>query len=142
MMWQRISKSSADKVFVVAQNVSGGTVAANTAAVYDTSASGDGVRAAVPVSSTLSSLIGLWAQAVADSAYGPIQAYGFRASASVLNHTSVPIVAGDILIPVTAVGYLARSGVADGKSGFVTAGFAVATGSATGVNAPVFLKCL
>lgn len=142
MLFQRINRSNADKVFVVGQNVSGGTLQANSAAVYDTSASGDGVRATTPVSSTLSSLIGLWATTVVDSAYAAIQAYGFRATASVINHTSVPIVAGDIMIPVTAVGYLARSGVADGKSGFVTAAFAVATGSATGVNAPVFLKCL
>jgi hypothetical protein len=142
MIWQKINRSSADKVFVVAQNVSGGTLVANSCAVYDVSASADGVRATTPVTSTLSSVIGIWATAVVDSAFAAVQAYGFRATTSCINHTSTPVVAGDIMIPVTGVGYLARSAAADGKSGFFTAGFAIATGSATGVNAPIFIKCL
>jgi hypothetical protein len=129
-------------VFTIQQNVSGGTISANCAVVWDTSSSADGVRVTTPVTSTLSSLVGLANAAIADSAYGLIQTYGYRATGVVVNHTSVAIVAGDILIPVTAVTYLARSTTATGLSGFVTAAYAVATGSATTVNAPVFLRCL
>jgi hypothetical protein len=56
---------------------------------------------------------------IADSNYGIAQAYGYRQSAFVTNDTSQAIAAGDILIPVNAQNYLARSAASDGKSGFV-----------------------
>lgn len=141
MIFQRINRTDAEKVFVIQQNIAGASIPAGGSVVWDTGTP-DGVRVAVPVTSTLSSLVGIANAAIADSAYGLIQAYGYRATATVINHTSVPIVAGDIMIPVTAVTYLARSGTADGKSGFVTAAAAVGTGSATTVSAAVFIRCL
>mgnify|MGYP001579978255 CR=1 FL=1 len=141
IMFQRINATDAEKIFVIQQNIAGATIPVNGTVAWDI-ATADGVRIAVPVASTLSSIVGVANAAIADSARGLIQTYGYRASAVCINHTSVPVVAGDILIPVTAVTYLARSGVADGKSGFITAAAAIATGSATTVNAPVFIRCM
>lgn len=142
MIFQRINRTDAERVFCIQQNVSGSTIPANNAVVWDTSASADGVRVVLPLASTLSCLVGITNAAIVDSAYGLVQTYGFRGTCSVINHTSVPIVAGDVLIPVASAGYLARSTTATGLSGFVTAAFAVTIGSATGVNAPVFIRCL
>lgn len=142
MIFQRINRTDAERVFAIFQNVAGATMSYGVAAVMDTSASIDGVRVTTPATATLSCLVGLAAQAIADSAYGLFATYGYFASAVVVNHTSTAIAAGDILIPVDAVRYLARSAASDGKSGFAYAGAAVATGSATTVTAKVILRCL
>jgi hypothetical protein len=142
MIFQRVNRTDAERVFTIQQNVAGSTLSANTVVVWDTSSSSDGVRVLAPVTSTLSCIVGITNASIADSAYGLVQTYGYRATAVVVNHTSVAIVAGDLLIPVTAVSHLARQGAANGYSGFVTAAYAVATGSATTVNAPVFIRCL
>ena len=142
MLFQRINRSDAEKVFMAVQNISGGTLAVNTAVVWDTSSSGDGVRVTTPATDTLSCLVGIVNRAIVDSAYGLVQAYGYRASA-VVNRDTTAIVAGDILIPIDASGNLALSGSADGKTGFITAGYAVASTNATlAANAPVFIRCL
>jgi hypothetical protein len=142
MMFQRINRSDAETVFLIVYNVAGATITANYAAVWDT-ATADGVRVTKPATATLSLLVGLANKDIADSNYGLVQAYGYRASGFVTNDTSQAIAAGDILIPVNAQHYLARSAASDGKSGFVYAGqsFATATTPAA-ANKNVFLRCL
>jgi hypothetical protein len=142
VIFQRVNRTDAERVFTIQQNVSASSMAANTVVVWDTSSSSDGVRVTTPLASTLSCIVGITNAAIADSAYGLIQTYGFRATAVVVNHTSVPIVAGDSLIPVASAAHLARSTTGTGLSGFVINAYAVATGSATTVNAPVFIRAL
>lgn len=141
MLFQRINRTDAEKVFALFQNVAGATVSYGASVVLDSSTA-DGVKVKTPATATLSLLVGVAAEAIADSAYGKVQVYGFMASGVVINHTSTPVAAGDILIPVDAVRYLARSAASDGKTGFVIAAAAVATGSATTVNANIFIRCL
>jgi len=136
-----VNRTDAECVFAIFQNVAGATFSLGAAGVWDT-ATQDGVRVKTPATATLSCLVGVAAQTIADSAFGLFQVYGYRASAVVVNHTSTAIAAGDILIPVDAVRYLARSAAADGKTGFIYAGEAVATGSATTLNAKVFIRCM
>jgi hypothetical protein len=140
MMFQRINKDKAERIFTIQQNVSGVTIPAGGAVAWDVGTP-DGSRVGVPVTATLSCFVGLAANAIVNSAYGLVQTYGYKAAAPVANGT-VAIVAGDVLVPVTAVTYLARSGAADGKSGFIMAAGAVATGTGTTANVPVFLRCL
>ncbi len=70
--------------------------------------------------------------------------YGYRSEAYVTNATSVAIAAGDILIPVTAVWYLARSGASDGKSGMLYAAeaYAANTSVTAAANKKVLIRCL
>ena len=59
------------------------------------------------------------------------------------NDTSQAIAAGDILIPVNAQWYLARSAASDGKSGFIYAGEAFATATTpAAANKKVFVRAL
>ena len=110
--------------------------------VWDISTA-DGVRVSKPASATLSLLVGLANKDIADSAYGLVQAYGYRASCYVTNDTSVAIAAGDILIPVTAVWHTARSGASDGKSGFLYAAEAFATAATpAAANKKCFIRGL
>jgi hypothetical protein len=144
MIFQRINRGDAEKVFCVQQNVSGSTLAVNTACVWDTSTSADGVRVLLPLASTLSCIVGITNAAIADSAYGLVQTYGFRATA-VVNRDTTATVAGDILVPIASSGAMTRVGgsAADGYSGFVTAGYAVASTNATlASTSKVFIRCL
>lgn len=127
MLFQRLNRTDAEKFFQVCQNVSGATLSSGAAVVWDITSSIDGVRVSKPATATLSLLVGLTAESFVDSAYGRVQSYGYNSAVYVTNDTSQAVAAGDILVPVNAQHYLARSGASDGKSGFVYAGAAVAT---------------
>ena len=139
MLFQRLNRTDAEKVFIIIQNVAGATITANYPCVWDISASVDGVRVSKPATATLSLFVGIADDDIADQAYGLVQSYGYRTSAFVTNDTSVAIAAGDILIPVNAVWHMGRSGASDGKSGFVFAAEAFATAT---TPAAVNKKCL
>lgn len=142
MTFQRLNRTDPEKVFAIFQNCTGGATAAGDAAQLDTGTL-DGTRAVKPTTAGLSLLLGCWATAYANSSYGLVQVYGLNSDALAVNHTSVPVVAGDILVPVNAAIHFARSAASDGKTGLAMAGAAVATGSATTVaSGGVFLRCL
>lgn len=129
MMLAHVVQTEADKVFVNFLNVQAVTVQAGDVISWDTTAP-DGVRASQPATATLSLLVGVVDADTAASAYGLAQAYGYRAAGVLLtNDTSVAVAAGDILIPVNATDRVARSAASDGKSGFLYAGEAYATGT-------------
>lgn len=147
MQFQRYNRTDAEKFFAIVQNVSAATFSAGAVIVWDITSSVDGVRASKPATATLSSVIGATVESFADSSYGKIQCYGYHTQVYVTNDTSNAIAAGDILIPVNGQHYLARtpaSGAsADGKSGFFTAGAAVATATTpAAAQVKVFLRCL
>lgn len=142
MMFPAVNRSDAETVFMIVYNVAGATITANYPAVWDIATS-DGVRVSKPATATLSLLVGLANRDIADSNYGTVQVYGYRASGYMTNDTSVAVAAGDIMIPVNAQWYLARSAASDGKSGFVYAGQAFATATTpAAANKSVFLRCL
>lgn len=142
MLLQRINRSDAERVFAIFYNVAGATITAGYPAVFDISTA-DGVRVSKPASATLSLVVGIAVESIADSAYGKFQLYGYRSQANITNDTSVAVAAGDILIPVNAQWYLARSAASDGKSGFVYAAEAFATAATpAAANKKTFLRCL
>lgn len=123
-------------------NVAGATITAGYPAVFDISTA-DGVRVSKPATATLSLVVGIAVESIADSAYGKFQLYGYRSQANITNDTSVAVAAGDILIPVNAQWYLARSAASDGKSGFIYAAEAFATAATpAAANKKTFLRCL
>jgi hypothetical protein len=142
MLFQRINREDAERVFAIFYNVAGAVMTANYPAVWDVS-SPDGVAVSKPATATLSLLVGVATENIADSSYGKFQLYGYRSSALVTNDTSVAVAAGDILIPVNAQWHLARSGASDGKSGFLYAAEAFATATTpAAANKKVFIRAL
>src|SRR5512143_2881662 len=109
MIFSAFQREDAETVFTGVRNVSAGTISAGQSVVWDITSSVDGVRVSVPATATLSLFVGVAVDSIVDSAYGKVQCYGYKAAASVLNHTTQAIAAGDILIPVDAQKYLARS---------------------------------
>lgn len=142
MLFQRISRGDADMVFSVVYNVSAATITNGYACVWDISTP-DGVRVSKPATATLSCLVGLAAEDIADSCYGKVQVYGYKAAGWVYPNQTTAIVAGAILIPMDAAWHLGRSGASDGLSGLVMAAesYATMTTSVT-ANKKVFIRCL
>lgn len=104
----------------------------------------DGVRTTQAASTTLSLVVGAADGAVAASAYGLAQAYGYKSAALVSNDTSDTIVAGAILIPVAAQDYVKYSAASDGKTGFVFAAesYDTSTDASAAASKKVFLRML
>jgi hypothetical protein len=143
MMFQRLVGPSCEKVFQIVYNVAGATATQGYPVVWDITSSLDGLRVSKPATATLSLLVGIASQNIADSAYGKVQCYGYCQSAYITNDTSQAVAAGDILIPVNAQFYLGRSAASDGKSGFVFAGEAFATATTpAAANKKVLIRAL
>lgn len=143
MQFQRLNRESAERVFSIVYNVAGATITAGYPAVWDITSSVDGLRVSKPATATLSLFVGIATQNIVDSAYGKVQHYGYKQSGYMTNDTSVAIAAGDILIPVDAQWYLARSAASDGKSGFVYAAEAFATATTpAAANKKVLIRAL
>lgn len=145
MLFKRISRTSAETVFVVVKNVSGGTLTANYSCAWDVSAA-DGVRVTKPAILTQVCFAGVADADIANNAYGLIQVYGYRSNAYV-QYSSVSIVAGDTL----GTGIAADWGLerlADGATGdaaafaFAAAAVASSTAVAHYTNTAVFLRAM
>lgn len=135
-------QTEADKVFVNILNNQASALSDGDVVVWNTSTP-DGVRTTQPVTATLSLFVGIADGSVAASAYGLAQAYGYKSAALVTDTTNQAIAAGDILIPVNAKDYLARSAASDGKTGFVFAAAAVTTATTPSATTKgVFIRAL
>ena len=126
MLFQRVNRTDAEKVFVVVYNASGGAFTTGQAMEWDTGASADGIRVTTPSTAALSAFAGLASAGIANGAYGLAQVYGYTASASVKPDITTALVAGKIFLPVNASADLSCAGsgglgAADGKTGFMIA---------------------
>jgi hypothetical protein len=148
MLFQRVNRTDAEKVFTVIYNASGGAYVAGNVVEYDSGTSSDGIRTITPTTAGLSCVAGIVTGAVANGAYGTVQIYGL-ASARVINDVTTALVAGKILVPVNAQLDLdskaAGIAAADGKTGFFTALETNATataGAITAANRRVFVRAM
>jgi hypothetical protein len=145
MRFQRLNREDPEKIFIAVKNVSGATITAGYSAVWDISASVDGVRVTKPATATLSLFAGIADDDIADSAFGLLQAYGYKSAAYVINGTTA-VAAGNILIPQDALWSLVYNAAGDGKSGFVYAAEAITsvtqTTLSTAANKKVMIRAL
>jgi hypothetical protein len=80
MLFKRISRTNAETVFIVVKNVSGSTITAGYACVFDVGASVDGVRVSQSDAEDIAAFAGLADADISNNAYGLVQVYGYRAS--------------------------------------------------------------
>ena len=111
MLIQRINRDDAEKVFIIAKNVSGSTMTAGYSCVFDTGASVDGVRVTKASSTDLQAFAGVADADIASNAYGKIQIYGYRSSAYIYSSAGDSVTGDGLscvadwgLTPITAVG--------------------------------------
>lgn len=144
MLFQRINRSDAEKVFIIAQNVSGSTMTAGYSCVFDVSASVDGVRVTQASSTDLQAFAGVADADIANSAYGKIQIYGYRSSAYIYSSAG-DSVAGDILTCVASQWGLTPSTTSGSAKAFGFLCEAVSSSAASSqyhLTAKVFIRAL
>lgn len=143
MLFQRVNRTDAEKVFIIVQNVASATITAGYPVVWDITASVDGVRVSKPATATLSLFVGLANADISDSSYGLVQVYGYKSQAYLTNTTNVAVAAGQALVPTNAQWYLSGTTTADGISGFVYAAEAFATATTpAAANKKVLIRAL
>jgi len=141
-----VAAGDCEKIFGQFQNVRGSAFAAGDAVVLDSGASVDGARVTVAATATLSLFIGVCTTAIANSAYGQVQVYGFCSVANVLNDITTAQTVGNLLLPANGavtLGGASGSVVSDGKSGYVYA-LEVFTTQTTPIALPkkVFIRAM
>ena len=145
MLFKRISRTDAEKVYIVVQNVSGGTLTAGYACCFDLS-SVDGVRVTKPATANFQAFAGIADADIADSGYGLVQVYGYRSSAYIYRSTEKATAAGVELELVNAVWGLSPVGgaIASGQTkAFAFACEAITSStSASYTTAKVFVRAL
>lgn len=97
MLFQRVNRTDAEKVFIICQNVSGSTMAAGYSCVFDVGASVDGVRVTKPETTDMQAFAGVADEDIASNAYGRIQVYGYRAAALIYLGSAGSAATGDNL---------------------------------------------
>ena len=146
MLFKRINRTEAEKIFIVVQNVSGGTLTSGYSCCFDLTAP-DGVRVTQPATGFLQAFAGVADADIADDGYGLVQVYGYRSSAYILRSSEAATAAGVSLELTTAIWGLAPVGGAISSGQIKSFAFcceAVTSSSAASsyTTAKVFLRAL
>ena len=105
MLFKRVNRTDAERVFAVFQANAAGIAADDVVALETTAASVDGVKIVQPAAGQLGLTVGIADAAIANGAYGLVQIYGYRSTSRVVQTTSsLPIGAG--LVAVAGADYL------------------------------------
>lgn len=103
MRFQISNRSDADKVFVACRNITGAAVSAGIPVEWDVVTATDGNSVTAAKSGSLCGLFaGVTNTALADSAYGEIQVYGYRQSAYI-SGASAGLAPGTLLQPTGGI---------------------------------------
>jgi hypothetical protein len=106
MVFQRVNREHAEKVFLMVKNNEGSALAAGQTVQWElASASVDGVKARGVDTGNDWAFIGIVDAAIADGEYGLVQVYGYRASAKVFQ-TGTSYDTGAALVPVAGQAYM------------------------------------
>lgn len=145
MLFKRVSRISAEKIFMVVQNVSGSTATAGFALAFDISASVDGVRVSQCKTTSNQAFAGLADSDIANNDYGLIQIYGYRSSGRIFSSTGSSV-AGDNLTVVTGSthwGLTPATSLGTSKAfGFLAAAVTASSSSQFATTASVFIRAL
>lgn len=143
MLFKRVSRSAPETVFIVARNVSGSTLTSGYSAVFDVSASVDGVRVTQASSTDLQAYAGVADSDIANGDYGLLQVYGYRSSVLIWSSTGSSV-AGDNLV-VTAAKWGVTPAATGGTAkafGFLCEAISASSSSAFQTTAKAFIRAL
>jgi hypothetical protein len=105
MLFKRLNRSDAERVFAVFQANASGIAADDVVQLELNATSVDGVKIIQPTAAQLWATVGIADQAIANGGYGLVQIYGYRSTSRILI-TGTSLTAGCILGPVAGSDYL------------------------------------
>ena len=145
MLFKRLNRTDAERVFAVFQANAASIVADQVASLELTAASVDGVKITQPAAASLTAVVGIVDAAIANGAYGLVQIYGYR-STSIVLQTGTSLTAGlTVLAPVAAQNYLSSGATV--PAGYLPSFVLLnSQSSAPGANsttsAKIFIRCM
>jgi hypothetical protein len=143
MLFKRVSRSQAETVFIVVKNVSGSTLTAGYSCVFDVGASVDGVRVSQADTADLQAYAGVADSSIADSAYGLVQVYGYRASAYIYSSTGSSAAGDNLSVVNSDWGLTPATSVGTSKAfGFLCEAITASASSQFHTTAKVFIRAL
>lgn len=146
MLIQRVNRSDAEKIFVIAKNNSGATLTAGYPAYWDVEmTTPDGVSVTnSATSTTLQAFAGVADADIANGAYGLVQVYGYRSSAQIYASTGSSVKGDNLVVVNGAVPGLlpATTGGTAKAWGFLCAAITASTSSQYGTSAAIFIRAL
>ncbi len=105
MLFKRLNRTDAERVFVVMQANASGIAADDVVQLELTAASVDGVKVIQPASANLLATVGVADAAIASGAYGLVQVYGYRSTSRIGPTDSTQTSLGQALTPVAGQDY-------------------------------------
>jgi hypothetical protein len=142
VIFKRLNRTEAERVFVVFQANAAGIAADDVVALELTAASVDGVKVIQPASGQLTAVVGVADAAISNGSYGLVQVYGYR-STSRVNTTGASLTAGQALVPVAGQDYLETVASTSGvMPQFVLLESAASTGTTATVSKKIFIRSM
>ena len=143
MLFKRVSRAQPEQVFIVAKNVSGSTLTAGYSAVFDISASVDGVRVTQASSFDLQAFAGVADSDIANNDYGLLQVYGYRSSVYLYSSTGSSVAGDNLSVVAAQWGLTPATTLGTGKSfGFLCEAVAASSSSQFHTTAKCFIRAL
>lgn len=143
MLFKRISRSQAETIFIVVQNVCGSTMTAGYSICFDVGVSVNGVRTTKCETTDMQSYAGVVDADIANNGYGLCQVYGYRASGAIYASTGSSV-AGDNLVVVGDQWGLTPATVAGTAKafGFLCEAVTASSSSQFNTTAKIFVRAL
>lgn len=142
MLFKRVSRTAAEQIFIVVQNVSGSTMTAGYSCVFDTGASVNGVRVTKASATDVQAFAGVADADIASTAYGLIQVYGYRSSIYIYASTGSSAT-GDNLTCVAHWGMTPATSAGTAKAfGFLCEAITASASSQFATTAKAFIRAL
>jgi hypothetical protein len=148
MLFKRLNRTDAERVFSVFKANAAGIAADDVVCLEVVAASVDGVNITGPVSTTdannLNSCVGIADAAIANGAYGLVQIYGYRSTSRIVT-TGTSLTAGlTVLMPVAAADYLQSAATVPlgYLPSFVLLQSQSSGAAAATVSSKIFIRCM
>ena len=143
MLFQRINRTDAEKVFMIVQNVSGSTATQGYNVVLDVSGSVDGVRVTQASSTDLQAYIGCADTDIANNAYGLVQVYGYREDLFIYSSVGSSVAGDELTVTADKWGLTPQASSGDAKSfGFICEAISASSSSQYHLTAKSFIRAL
>jgi len=145
MLFKRLNRTDAERVFVVMQANASGIAADDVVQLELAAASVDGVKVIQPASANLLATVGVADAAIASGAYGLVQVYGYRSTSRIGPTDSTQSSLGQALVPVAGQDYFSTLTSVTGANAFPIAILleSLTTGTSSNtVSKKIFLRCM
>jgi L-asparaginase/Glu-tRNA(Gln) amidotransferase subunit D len=143
MLFKRISRTDAEKIYIVVYNAAGSTITQGYGCCFDVSASVDGVRVTKCETTDMQAFAGVADADIASAAYGLVQVYGYRAAVSIYSSVGASVSGDNLTVVGDQWGLTPATVLGTSKAfGFLCEAVAASSSSQYNTKAKGFIRAL